>query len=222
MLLILVVQISHLSRGFACPLGLVLPLKIVVVQGMPPAVFIITVAIHKSDIRTDSLLAPPLGTVGDPVQGGPLLLSDWNSPQRSPPRGSTLLNSEWNLPHDGPPLQSEWNSLRAPGLATVRGPFQGIPLLQGDAPQGIPSLQGASPLHQSEWDSLRGIPLLPNDNVLSRGTLLLLDGSIHPELSLVRPQLRDPHRGLRLPILLHLREKIRKLKRRLCQPQLRP
>ena len=39
---------------------------------------------------------------------------------------------------------------------------------------------------------------------------------------LVRPQLRDPHRGLRLPILLHLREKIRKLKRHLCQPQLRP
>ena len=208
MLLILVVQIRHLSRGFACPLGLVFPLKIVVVQGTPPAVIIITVAIHKSDIRTDSLLAPTLGTVGDPVQGGPLLLSDWNSPQGSPPRGSTLLNSEWN-------------SLRAPGLPTVRGPFQGIPLLQGDAPQGIPSLQGASPLHQSEWDSLRGIPLLPNDNVLSRGTLLL-NGSIHPELRLVRPQLRDPHRGLRLPILLHLREKIRKLKRRLCQPQLRP
>ena len=192
------------------------------VQGTPPAVFIITVAIHKSDIRTDSLLAPTLGTVGDPVQGGPLLLSDWISPQGSPPRGSTLLNSEWNSPQDGPPLQSEWNSLRAPGLATVRGPFQGIPLLQGDAPQGIPSLQGASPLRQSEWDSLRGIPLLPNDNDLRRGTLLLLDGSIHPELRLVRPHLRDPHRGLRLPILLHLREKIRKLKRRLCQPQLRP
>ena len=87
MLLILVVQIRHLSRGFACHLGLVLPLKIVVVQGTPPAVFIITVAIHKSDIRTDSLLAPPLGTVGDPVQGGPLLLSDWNSPQGLPLEG---------------------------------------------------------------------------------------------------------------------------------------
>ena len=247
MLLILVVQIRHLSRDLACAPGLVLPLKIVVVQGTPPAVFIITVAIDKSDIRTDSLLAPNLGTVGDPVQGGPLLLSDWNSPQGYSPLhsewdsllGSPLLNSEWNSPQEGPPLQSEWNSLLAPGLVTVRGPFQGIPLLQsdGDAPQGVPSLQnewdsplggpllknewespqgalplqrqwdspqGASPLHsewdslpggplhQSEWDSLRGIPPLPNDNVLLRGTLLLLDGSIYPELRLMRPHLRDP------------------------------
>ena len=176
MLLILVVQIRHLSRDLACPPGLVLPLKIVVVQGTPPAVFIITVAIHKSDIRTDSLLAPNLGTVGDPVQGGPLLLSDWNSPQGSPPlhsewdslQGSPLLNSEWNSPQEGPPLQSEWDSLLAPGLVTVRGPFQGIPLLQsdGDAPQGVPSLQ-------SEWDSLLGGPLLKNEWESPQGALPL-------------------------------------------------
>ena len=165
-----------------------------------------------------------------PRSRGPLLLSDWNSPQGSPLlhsewdslQGSPLLNSEWDSPQEGHPLQSEWDSLLTPGLVAARGPFQGILLLQGHAPQGIPSLQGASPLHLSEWDSLRGVPLLPNDNVLSRGTLLLLDGSIHPELRLVRPQLRDPNRGLRPPILLHLREKIRKLKTPLCQPQLRP
>ena len=140
MLLILIVQIRHLSKDLACPPGLVLPLKIVVVQGMPPAVFIITVAIHKSAIKTDSLLAPNLGTVGDPVQGGPLLLSDWNSPQGAPPlhsewdslQGSPLLNSEWDSPQGGPPLQSEWDSLLAPSLVTVGGPFQGSPLLQSD------------------------------------------------------------------------------------------
>ena len=75
---------SSLQRPRLSP-GLGPPLKTVIVQGTPTAVFIITVAIHKSDIRTDSLLAPNLGTVGDPVQGGPLLLSDWNSPQGSPP-----------------------------------------------------------------------------------------------------------------------------------------
>ena len=77
-------------------------------------------------------------------------------------------------------------------------------------------------LHQSEWDSLRGIPPLPNDSVLLRGTLLLLKDSSHPELRLVRLPLRGPHRRLHLPIRLHLPVTIRKLKRHLCQPQLRP
>ena len=172
-------------------------------------------------------------------------------------------------PQEGPPHLSEWNSLLAPGLVIVRGPFQGIPLLQsdGDAPQGLPSLQSewdsllgrlllknewespqgalplqsqgdspqgasplhsewdslpGSPLHQSEGNSLRGIPPLPNDNVLLRGILLHLEINTHPVLRLVRTHMRDPHRGLRLPIHLHLPEKIRKLKRHLCQPQLRP
>ena len=171
---------------------------------------------HKSDIKTDSLLAPRLATVEGPVQGGPLLLSDWNSPQ-----GSPLLHSEWDSLQGSPLLNSEWDSLLTLGLVAARGPFQGIFLLQGHAPQGIPSLQRASPLHLSEWDSLREVHLLPNDNVLSRGTQILLDGSIHPELCLVRLQLRDPSRGLLPPILLHLREKIRKLKTPLCQPQVR-
>ena len=45
--MLLIVQIRHLSKDLACPPGLVLLLKIVVVQGTPPAVFIITVAIHE-------------------------------------------------------------------------------------------------------------------------------------------------------------------------------
>ena len=118
---------SSLKRPRLSP-GLVLPLKIVVVQGTPPAVFIITVAIHKSAIKTDSLLALNLGTVRDLVQGGPLLLSDWNSPQEAPP----LHSGEWDSPQGGPPLQSEWDSLLAPSLVTVGGPFQGSPLLQSD------------------------------------------------------------------------------------------
>ena len=137
-----------------------------------------------------------------------------------PPRGSPSP-SEWDSHQEGHPLQSEWDSLLAPGLVAARDPFQGI-LLQGHATQGIHFLQRASPLCLSEWDSLQEILLLPNDNVLSRGTQILLDDGIHSELRLVRLQLRDPSRGLLPPILIHLYDKIRKLKTPLCQPQLRP
>ena len=65
-------------------------------------------------------------------------------------------------------------------------------------------------------------PPLPSDNVLLRGTLLHLDVSTHPVLRLVRTHMRDPHRGLLLPVRLHLPEKIRKLKNHLCQPRLGP
>ena len=77
-------------------------------------------------------------------------------------------HSEWDSPQEGPPLQSEWDSLLAPSLVTVRGPFQGIPLLQsdGDVPQGVPSLQ-------SEWDSLLGGPLLKNEWDSPQGALPL-------------------------------------------------
>ena len=134
------------------------------------------------------------------------------------PRGSPSP-SEWDSHQEGHPLQSEWDSLLAPGLVAARDPFQGI-LLQGHTTQGIPFLQRASPLYLSEWDSLQEILLLPNDNVLSRGTQILLDDGIHPELRLVRLQLRDPSRGLLPPILIHFHNKIRKLKTPLCQPQL--
>ena len=193
----------------------------------------------------DSLQGSPfLNSEWDSHQEGHPLQREWDSHQKSHP-----LQSECDSHQEGHPLQSEWDSLLTPGLVAARDPFQGILLLQGHATQGIPSLQRALPLHLSEWDSstervqqnskgwlillfiiiiisewdsLREILLLPNDNVLSRGTPILLDGSIHPELRLVRLQLRDPSRGLLPPILIHLHEKIRKLKTPLCQPQLRP
>ena len=141
---------------------------------------------------------------------------EWDSHQEG-----HSLQSEWDSHQEGHPLQSEWDSLLTPGLVAARDPFQGI-LLQGHATQGIPFLQRASPLCLSEWDSLQEILLLPNDNVLSRGTQILLDDGIHSELRLVRLQLRDPSRGLLPPILIHLHDKIRKLKTSLCQPQVRP
>ena len=106
-----------------------------------------------------------------------------------------------------------------------RGPPS--PKRMGFAPSVSPSPsewdshQEGHPL-QSEWDSLQEILLLPNDNVLSRGTQILLDDGIHPELRLVRLKLRDPSRGLLPPVLIHLHNKIRKLKTPLCQPQLMP
>ena len=118
--------------------------------------------------------------------------------------GGPLLKSEWESPQGALPLQRQWES--PPGTSPLHSEW--------DSPPGVP-------LHQSEWDSLRGIPPLPNDNVLLRGTLFSSMAAVIPELHLVRPPLRGPHRGLRLPIRFHLPVKIRKLKRHLCQPQLR-
>ena len=124
-------------------------------------------------------------------------------------RGGHLRNTRCDSHQEGHPLQSKWASLLTQGLVPARDPFQGILVLQGHAPQGIPSLQGE-------------VLLLPKDNVMSRGTQSPLDGSTHLELRLVRLLLRDPIRCLLLPILILLREKIGKLMTPLCQPQLRP
>ena len=120
-----------------------------------------------------------------------------------------LRNTRCDSHQEGHPLQSGWASLLTQGLVPARDPFQGILVLQGHAPQGIPSLQGE-------------VLLLPKDDVMSRGTQSPLDGSTHLELRLVRLLLRGPIRGLLLPILILLREKIGKLMTPLCQPQLRP
>ena len=193
MLPVLHVQIRHLSKDLACHPSLALPLlansdsqpKIVVVHVTPPAIFLVAVAFQRSAITNDSLLAPGIATVGDSVQGIPLLLGEWDSPQGVPP-----LQSEWDSPQGVPPLQSEW-----------------------DLPQGVPPLQ-------SERDSLQGIPPLQSYGVSLQGTLFHLDVNTHPVLHLVMALLRDPHRGLLLPIHLPLRGKIRKLMNRLFQPRL--
>ena len=126
----------HPSKDLACHPGVVLHLQIVVVLVASPAIVLITVAVRKSAITTDSLLAPNLGTVSVPVQGVHLLQSEWDSPQGVPP-----LQSEWDSLPRGPLLQSEWDSPQEP------------PPLQRE----WDSLQGG-PLHQSEWDSLQRTP----------------------------------------------------------------
>ena len=107
----------------------------------------------------------------------------------------------------------------ATSLATDGDSHQGIPLLQGDRDslQGIlplqsgsDSLQGIPPL-QSDSDSLQGIPLLQSDGDSLQGILIHLSVSIHPVPRLVMVLLRDPHRGLLLPVHLRLLGKIRKL-----------
>ena len=181
MLLVLHVQIRHLSKDLACHPSLAFPLlancdsqpKIIVVHVTPPAIFLVAVAFQRSALANDSLLAPDIATVGDSVQGIPLLLGEWDSLQGVPP------------------LQSEWDSL-----------------------QGVPPLQ-------SERDSLQGIPPLQSGGVSLQGTLFHLDFSTHPVLRLVMALLRDPHRGLLLPVHLPLLGTIRKLTNLLFQPPVR-
>ena len=123
MLLILHVQIRHLSRGLACHPSLAHPHlansdshpKIVVVHVTPPAIFLVATAFQRSALANDSLLAPGLVTVGDSVQGIPLLQGDRDSLQGVPP-----LHSDRDSLQGVPPLQSDRDSL------------QGIPPLQSD------------------------------------------------------------------------------------------
>ena len=55
-------------------------LKIVIVQETPPAILLIAVAFQRSAITNHSFLAPDIATIGDSVQGSPLLLNKWESP----------------------------------------------------------------------------------------------------------------------------------------------
>ena len=229
LMLIPFVQIRHRSMDLACHPGLGPLLKTVRVQGTTTAVTFVTVAVRKNAIWNDSFLATRLAMVGGPVHGDPLLLNDWNfhgshlrntrcdshqgghlrNTRCDSHQGGHLRNTRCDSHQEGHPLQGEWASLLTQGLVPARDPFLGILVLQGHAPQGIPSLQGE-------------VPLLPKDVVMSRGTQSPLDGNTHLELRLVRLLLRDPIRGPLLPILLLLREKIGKLMTPLCQHQLRP
>ena len=102
----------------------------------------------------------------------------------------------------------------ATSLATAGDSLQGIPPLQSDSD----SLQGNPPL-QSNGDSLQGIPLLQSDGDSLQGILIHLRVSTHPVPRLVMVLLRDPHRGLLLPIHLRLLGKIRKLMNLLFLPR---
>ena len=128
--------------------------------------------------------------------------------------------SEWDSHQEGHPLQSKWDSLLTSGLVAARDPFQGI-LLQGHATQGIPFSKGlrlcvsANGIRFKRFSFSQTTTFESGDSDSPRRR-------IHSELRLVSLQLRDPIRGLLPPILIHLFDKIWKLKTPLFQAQLRP
>ena len=101
-----------------------------------------------------------------------------------------------------------------PSLQTDRDSLQGIPPLQScsDSLQGIPPLQ-------SDSDSLQGTPLLQSDGDSLQEILIHLSVSTHLVPRLVMVLLRGPHRGLLLPVHLHLLGRIGKLMNLLFRPQ---
>ena len=114
-----------------------------------------------------------------------------------------------------PLLLSDGDSLQGiPSLQSDKDSLQGIPPL----PSGSDSLQGIPPL-QSDSDSFQGTPILQSDGDSLQGILIHLSVSTHFLPLLVMVLLRGPHRGLLLPIHLHLLGRIRKLRSLLFQPQ---
>ena len=75
-----------------------------------------------------------------------------------------------------------------------------------------------SPL-QSDSDSLQGTPLLQSDGDSLQEILIHLSVSTHLVPRLVMVLLKGPHRGLLLPVHLHLLGRIRKLMNLLFRPQ---
>ena len=134
----------------------------------------------------------------DSPHGGRLLRLRSDSPH-----GVHLRLPRSDSPQRGHPHLSEWDSLQTQGLAPPGDPFLGIHALQGHAPPGIPSLQ-------------REVPLPLNDDAMSREIRSLLINITHLELRLESLLKGDPIHDLRLPTLLLLRERKRKLMRPLC------
>ena len=80
------------------------------------------------------------------------------------------------------------------------------------------SLEGIPPL-QSDGDSLQGIPSLQSDGDSLQGILIHLSVGTHPVPRLVMVLLKDPHRGLLLPVHLRLLGKMRTLMNLLFLPR---
>ena len=128
---------------------------------------------------------------------------------------ATSLATAGDLFQGIPLLLSDGDSLQGiPSLQSDRDSLQGIPSLQS----GSDSLQGIPPL-QSDSDSLQGTTILQSDGDSLQGILIHLSVSTHLVPLLVMVLLRDPHRGLLLPVHLHLLGRIRKLMNLLFQPQ---
>ena len=218
------VQIRHRPMDLADQPGLG-PLRMTVrVQETTTAVTFATVAVSKNAAWNDSFLATLLATVEGPIHGDPLSQTSgiyagvtFATPDAirftevtfATPEAIRFTEVTFATPEAirfKKVILSKANGLR---LVHPGDPFLGILVLQGHAPQGIPSLQGE-------------VPLLPKGVVMSRETQPLLNGNTHLELRLRRLLKRDPIRGPLRPILLLLREKTEKLMRPLYQHQLRP
>ena len=123
MLLVIHVQIRHPSKDLACHPGLVLPLKIVIVHSDASSNLAHCSRLSRSAITNHSFLAPDIETMGDSVQGSPLLLNKWESPSRvspSPQQMVSLLG--------GPLLQVNGIHLKGFPLSTANGiRFKGAP-----------------------------------------------------------------------------------------------
>ena len=128
--------------------------------------------------------------------------------------------SEWDSHQEGHPLHSEWDSLLTPGLVAADPPFKGFfskaTLLKDSlSPKGFASVPKRMVFASRDSHSPKQQRFESRDSDSPRRRL-------HSELRLVRLQLRDPIRGFLPPILIHLYDKIRKLKMPLFQAQLRP
>ena len=88
-----------------------------------------------------------------------------------------------------------------------------------DQPSDRRQFASRDPPLQSDGDSLQGIPPLQSDGDSLQRILIHLSVGIHPVPRLVMVLLRDPHRGLLLPVHLRLLGKIKTLMNLLYLPR---
>ena len=189
---VLHVQIRRHSRGFACHLSLALP-HLATTDSLSKIV-----AVHVTPPAIFLVAAAFLKSAF--ANDSPL---------------ATSLATAGDSLQGIPLLLSDGDSLQGiPSLQSDRDSLQGIPPLQS----GSDSLQGIPPL-QSDRDSLQGTPLLQSNGDSLQEILIHLSVSTHLVPRLVMVLLRGPHRGLLLPVHLHLLGRIRKLMNLLFRPQ---
>ena len=79
--------------------------------------------LSRSAIMNHSFLAPNIATIGDSVQGSPLLLNKWESPSRGSPSPQRIVSLQ-----GGPLLQVNGIHLKGFPLSTANGiRFKGVP-----------------------------------------------------------------------------------------------
>ena len=123
MLLVIHVQIRHPSKDLACHLAWSFPSRSSSSKVTPPAILLIAVAFQRSAITNHSFLAPDIATIGDSVQGSPLLLNKWESPSGGSPSPQRMVSLQ-----GGTLLQVNGIHLKGFPLSTANGiPFKGVP-----------------------------------------------------------------------------------------------